>query len=105
MKTMNAYAVLGRERLWAIYFGVSGCLHCFHRKSPIPIHRLPDVDEGAPEFTLKETDYGFVYGTRRRMKTPDEYFWRVTLWMAPMYSLIVNGPGHVFSAAHDPGRP
>ena len=71
-----------------------GFLHAAEQKDlelPRPFSAyLPDVDEGAPEFTLKETDYGFVYGTRRRMKTPDEYFWRVTQWMAPMYSLIAN---------------
>ena len=51
---------------------------------------MPDIADGPPEFTLNETDYGFVYGTRRRMKSPDEYFWRVTQWLIPMYSLIAN---------------
>ncbi|MDE2801548.1 MAG: Rieske 2Fe-2S domain-containing protein [Chloroflexota bacterium] len=42
---------------------------------------------GAPQLTVKETDYGFTYGSRRG---PEEgnYYWRVTQWMLPMFSLI-----------------
>lgn len=47
--------------------------------------------DGAPEITLRETEYGFTYGARRRLG--DDYFWRVTQWMAPMYSLIPRLPG------------
>jgi phthalate 4,5-dioxygenase len=47
--------------------------------------------DGAPEITLRETDYGFVYGARRRH--PDGNYWRVTQWLAPMFSLIPRLPG------------
>jgi phthalate 4,5-dioxygenase oxygenase subunit len=42
---------------------------------------------GAPQLTVKETDYGLTYGSRRG---PEEgnYYWRVTQWMLPMFSLI-----------------
>lgn len=46
--------------------------------------------DGAPKLTLKETDYGFIYGGRRATSVPGEYYWRVTQWLAPMYSLIPN---------------
>jgi len=50
----------------------------------------PAPVDGAPEITLKETGYGFVYGARRKTMAEDEYFWRLTQWLAPMYSLIAN---------------
>ncbi len=50
----------------------------------------PDIVPGPPSLTLRETDYGFVYGTRRRTRTPDAYFWRLTQWLVPMFSLIAN---------------
>ncbi len=44
---------------------------------------------GNPRFTVKETDYGFVYGARRDL--PDgTYNWRVTQFLLPMYSLIAS---------------
>lgn len=46
--------------------------------------------DGAPVMTLKETPYGFVYGARRRAAEHGEYFWRVTQWLVPMFSLIAN---------------
>lgn len=49
----------------------------------------PDLVPGAPAITVRETGYGLVYGTRRRTKT-DEYFWRITQWLVPMFSLIAN---------------
>ena len=46
---------------------------------------------GAPQLTVKETDYGLTYGSRRG---PEEgsYYWRVTQFILPFYSLIPN-PG------------
>ncbi len=47
---------------------------------------LTDVD-GAPRLTVKETEYGFVYGSRR--STGDgQYYWRVTQFLLPFFSLI-----------------
>jgi phthalate 4,5-dioxygenase len=45
--------------------------------------------DGAPLMKLQETDYGFVYGARRNSSTGD-YYWRVTQWMMPMFSMIPN---------------
>lgn len=49
------------------------------------------ASDGAPEITLRETNYGFLYGARR--KHPSGHFWRVTQWLAPMFSLIPRMPG------------
>lgn len=46
--------------------------------------------DGAPVITLQETDYGYVYGARRTYE--DEYYWRVTHWMLPMWSAIAGPP-------------
>ncbi len=43
--------------------------------------------DGAPRLTVKETDYGFVYGSRRQVGE-NEYYWRVTQFLLPFYSLI-----------------
>jgi phthalate 4,5-dioxygenase oxygenase subunit len=50
-------------------------------------HRLGR--DGAPHIELRDTDYGFVYGARRRFD--DSYYWRVTQWMLPMWSAIASG--------------
>ncbi len=43
--------------------------------------------DGAPKLTVKETDYGFMYGSRR--STGDgSYYWRVTQFLLPFWSLI-----------------
>jgi hypothetical protein len=40
-----------------------------------------------PRLTAMDTEYGMVYGGRRRL--PDgNYYWRVTQWMLPSFSLI-----------------
>ncbi|MFV3126168.1 Rieske 2Fe-2S domain-containing protein [Niveispirillum sp. KHB5.9] len=56
---------------------------------------LADAD-GAPVIELRETFYGFTYGARRRLG--DDFFWRVTQWMAPMFSFIPHAPGDFASA-------
>ncbi len=51
------------------------------------------AQDGAPQITLRETDYGFVYGSRRDYE--GQYFWRVTQWMLPMWSAVprsINDP-------------
>jgi len=48
--------------------------------------------DGAPRLTVKETDYGFVYGSRRSL-ADNQYYWRCTQFMMPMYSLI-PGPAY-----------
>lgn len=53
--------------------------------------------DGAPVITIKETDYGFMSGARRRRG--DDYFWRVSQWIAPMFSLIPRAPSNVFTGS------
>ncbi|MFN0073703.1 MAG: Rieske 2Fe-2S domain-containing protein [Chloroflexota bacterium] len=76
-------------------------------------------DDGAPRLTVKETDYGFIYGSRR--KSPDGmYYWRCTQYLQPVFSMIPapNHPavGHcwvpiddehcmAFTYTHHPDRP
>jgi phthalate 4,5-dioxygenase len=43
--------------------------------------------DGHPKLTLIETPYGFTYGSRRTA-SEDEFYWRVTRWLLPFYSLI-----------------
>lgn len=49
------------------------------------------AQDGAPQITLRETDYGFVYGSRRDFE--GQYFWRVTQWMLPMWSAVPRSIG------------
>jgi phthalate 4,5-dioxygenase len=41
----------------------------------------------SPRLIVKNTDYGFLYGARRTAGT-GSYYWRVTQWLMPTYSLI-----------------
>ena len=50
------------------------------------------IRDGAPKLTVKPTDYGFCYGARRDADS-GEYYWRVTQWLLPTFSLI---PAHGF---------
>jgi phenylpropionate dioxygenase-like ring-hydroxylating dioxygenase large terminal subunit len=50
------------------------------------------ITDGAPELSVKPTDYGFCYGARRDMES-GEYYWRVTQWLLPTFSLI---PAKIF---------
>jgi phthalate 4,5-dioxygenase len=43
--------------------------------------------DSAPKLTVKPTDYGFCYGARRDVDS-GEYYWRVTHWLLPTFSLI-----------------
>jgi phenylpropionate dioxygenase-like ring-hydroxylating dioxygenase large terminal subunit len=49
----------------------------------------PGTADGAPVMKLKETDYGFVYGARRNTGAGD-FYWRITQWFLPMFSMIPN---------------
>ncbi len=48
-------------------------------------------EDGAPKITVKETEYGFTYGARRKLAGQNH--WRMTHWLAPMFSLIPHAPG------------
>jgi phthalate 4,5-dioxygenase len=41
----------------------------------------------SPKLIVKNTDYGFLYGARRTVGE-GEYYWRVTQWLMPTFSLI-----------------
>jgi phthalate 4,5-dioxygenase len=45
------------------------------------------ISDGAPRLSIKPTDYGFCYGARRDVDS-GEYYWRVTHWLLPTFSLI-----------------
>jgi phthalate 4,5-dioxygenase oxygenase subunit len=53
--------------------------------------------DGAPAITIQDTDYGFASGARRQRG--DAYFWRISQWLAPMYSLIPRAPSDVFTGS------
>jgi phthalate 4,5-dioxygenase oxygenase subunit len=48
--------------------------------------------DGSPRLTYQEAPYGFTYGARRN-SGDDEYYWRVTRWLYPFFSLIPQVPG------------
>jgi phthalate 4,5-dioxygenase oxygenase subunit len=61
----------------------------FLHTPPDPAFASPVIKyatDPAPAIFLRETDYGFYYGARRRYE--DRYYWRVTQWLAPMWSCI-----------------
>ena len=45
------------------------------------------IKDGAPKLTIKPTGYGFCYGARRDVDA-DEYYWRVTQFLVPTYTMI-----------------
>ncbi|NUZ07693.1 Rieske 2Fe-2S domain-containing protein [Piscinibacter koreensis] len=53
--------------------------------------------DGAPLITVKDTEYGFSSIARRRRG--DNYFWRVSQWLAPMFSLIPRAPAQTFNGS------
>ena len=77
------------------------------------------VIDGSPKLIVKETDYGFIYGSRRDIGD-GEYYWRCTQFILPAYNLIPSPlfptTGHawipidddhtsVFSFTYDPYEP
>ena len=52
--------------------------------------------DSSPVLSIKETDYGFMSGSRRNYD--GKYFWRMTQWMAPMFSLIPRAPADDFTS-------
>lgn len=56
--------------------------------SPFAPVVLPGAD-GSPVMTLEETPYGYRYGARRHHVSGD-FYWRITHWLVPMYSLIAT---------------
>ena len=54
------------------------------------------VEDDSPVLSVKETPYGFMSGSRRNYK--GQYFWRVSQWLAPMFSLIPRAPADEFTS-------
>ncbi len=46
----------------------------------------------SPRFFTKDTDYGILIGARREASA-EEYYWRITQWLMPTYSIIPKEPG------------
>jgi phthalate 4,5-dioxygenase oxygenase subunit len=64
---------------------------------PIPGARQQILD-GAPEISVKETEFGFVYGARRDV-ADGRYYWRLTPFVLPVFTTIpgpAGGPGAGF---------
>jgi phthalate 4,5-dioxygenase oxygenase subunit len=47
----------------------------------------------APRFSAKKTDYGLVIAVRRNTEE-DAYYWRLTQFLLPSYTIIPYQPGH-----------
>jgi phthalate 4,5-dioxygenase oxygenase subunit len=48
------------------------------------------VNDTAPKFEVVDTDYGFMIGARRNAEE-DSYYWRITQWLFPWYTMIPPG--------------
>jgi phenylpropionate dioxygenase-like ring-hydroxylating dioxygenase large terminal subunit len=48
------------------------------------------VNDTAPKFEVVDTDYGFMIGARRNAEE-DSYYWRITQWLFPCYTMIPPG--------------
>jgi len=51
-----------------------------------------EIADGAPRLTAQETDFGFIYGARRRA-AGGQHYWRVTPFVMPSYTVIPNPNG------------
>src|SRR5207249_245554 len=51
---------------------------------------IPDTNDTAPVMAVKETEYG-IMGSSRRTLENGEYYWRVTQWLLPNFSITAGG--------------
>jgi phenylpropionate dioxygenase-like ring-hydroxylating dioxygenase large terminal subunit len=58
----------------------------------IPGVREEGLEDKAPQLQVIENPVGFAYGGRRKRRSDDQFYWRVTQFLLPMYTLI-PGPG------------
>jgi phthalate 4,5-dioxygenase len=58
----------------------------------IPGVRDEGLEDRAPQLQVIENAVGFAYGGRRKVRYENQYYWRVTQFLLPMYTLI-PGPG------------
>lgn len=54
----------------------------------IPGVREEGLEDRAPQLQVIENSAGFAYGGRRKRRIDDQYYWRVTQFLMPMYTLI-----------------
>jgi phthalate 4,5-dioxygenase len=50
--------------------------------------------DSRPVLNVKDTDYGFYYAARRTFE--DKYYWRISHWLLPMWSVVPPTPGFYF---------
>jgi phenylpropionate dioxygenase-like ring-hydroxylating dioxygenase large terminal subunit len=62
-------------------------LHRYFDRSFAP-GNLNTLVDGAPQLAVQDTDYGLMYGGRRRTADGQGYNWRVSHWLLPTYSLL-----------------
>ena len=59
--------------------------------SPSWTHQVDGIRKhlakGSPKFFVEPTDYGLLLGARRET-ADEEYYWRVTQWLMPWYSMV-----------------
>ena len=53
---------------------------------------LSQARDSAPVFMVQETEFGLVIGARRDWEE-DQYYWRLTQFLMPSYTLIPSEPG------------
>jgi phthalate 4,5-dioxygenase len=58
----------------------------------IPGVREEALEDRAPQLQVIENPVGFAYAGRRKRRIDDQYYWRVTQFLLPTYTLI-PGPG------------
>jgi phthalate 4,5-dioxygenase len=58
----------------------------------IPGVREEGLEDRAPQLQVIENGVGFAYAGRRKVRHQQQYYWRVTQFLLPMYTLI-PGPG------------
>jgi hypothetical protein len=54
----------------------------------IPGVREEGLEDRAPQLQVVENSVGFAYGGRRKRRVDEQYYWRVTQFLMPMYTLI-----------------
>lgn len=56
--------------------------------------------DGHPRFEVAESDGGLYIGARRNTESADEYYWRITQWLLPWYTIIPPFGTHNPLGAH-----
>lgn len=57
---------------------------------------MSQTADGSPVFELLETDYGLLIGARRDFDA-DQYYWRITQFLMPSYTMIPSEPDQPIS--------